>query len=159
MGTTAWRSTVALPRRPETRTSILYPAGLRTSMCDGSGAATWTHDKMGRILQERRTIGAVLGDYDTDAYNLDGSVSSITSLGYSVAYTYSGAGRPLTATNYVGGTNKPVSGATYAPPGELAAMTNGSTSTFTGIVTNNVYNKRLQPILLSAGVTGQNPVL
>ena len=37
-------------------------------------------------------------------------------------------------------------------------MTNGSTTGFTGIVTNNAYNNRLQPILLSAGVTGQNPV-
>jgi RHS repeat-associated protein len=135
-----------------------YPVGRRTSMCDGSGAANWTHDKTGRMLQERRTIGTVLGKYETDAYNLDGSPTTVTTLGYSVVYTYSGAGRPLTATNYTGGTNKLVLGATYAPPGELTAMTMGSTSTFTGIVTSNAYNDRLQPILLSAGVSGQNPV-
>ncbi len=136
-----------------------YPAGRRTSMCDGSGAVSWKHDTMGRLLQARRTIGAASGDYETDAYNLDGSPTSVTTLGYSITYTYSKAGRPLTATYY--GTNpatKFVSGATYAPPGELATMTMGSTSSFTGIVTNNFYNMRLQPIQLSAGVTGQNAV-
>lgn len=57
-----------------------YPKGRRTSMCDGSGAASWTHDSMGRVLHERRTIGSVSGDYDNDTYNLNGSVSNITSL-------------------------------------------------------------------------------
>ena len=135
-----------------------YPVGRRTAMCDGSGATSWKHDQMGRVLQERRTIGTVLGDYETDAYNLDGAPTSITSLGYSITYTYSAAERPITATNYTGGTTKFVTGATYAPPGELATMTLGSTSGFTGIVTNNAYNARLQPILLSAAVAGQNPV-
>jgi YD repeat-containing protein len=135
-----------------------YPVGRRTAMCDGSGATSWKHDSMGRVLQERRTIGAVLGDYENDTYNLDGSPTSVTTLGYSVAYTYSGAARPLTATNYTGGTNKLVSGAAYAPPGELTGMTMGSTSSFAGIVTNNAYDDRMQPILLSAGVSGQNPV-
>ncbi len=113
---------------------------------------------MGRVLQERRTIGSVIGDYETDVYNLNGSPTTVTTLGYSVAYTYGGAGRPLTATNYTGGTNKLVTGAIYTPPGELASMNMGSTTGFTGIVTNNVYNNRLQPVLLSAGVSGQNPV-
>ena len=48
-----------------------YPIGRRTAMCDGSGATSWKHDTMGRILQERRTIRAALGDYDTDVYNLN----------------------------------------------------------------------------------------
>ncbi len=135
-----------------------YPVGRRTAMCDGSGAASYTHDKMGRILRERRTIGAVLGDYENDSYNLDGSPATFTTLGYQVTYTYTGAGRPITASNYTGGTTNFVKSATYAPPGELTAMTLGSTSSFAGIVTNNAYNDRLQPILLSATVAGQNPV-
>jgi RHS repeat-associated protein len=140
--------------QPPTDTDT-YPTGRRTAMCDGSGAASFTHDKMGRFLQERRTIGGTVKDYETDAYNLAGSPSSVTSIGYTVTYTYNGAGRPLTATN---GATKFVSAATYAPPGELATLTMGSTSSFTGIVTSNAYNTRLQPILLSAGVSGQNPV-
>src|SRR5258708_26002676 len=118
-------------------------------MCERSGGASWSRDGMGRTLQERRTIGAVLGLYETDAYNLGGSPTSITSLGYSIGYTYGAAGRPISATNYLTPTTKFVSGATYAPPGELATMTSGSTSTFAGIVTSNAYYKRLQPILLS----------
>jgi RHS repeat-associated protein len=103
---------------------------------------------MGRILDERRTIGTVKGDYVNDAFNLDGSVASLTSLGgYGVLYTYSGAARPLTATH---STTQLVSGATYAPPGELAGMTMGAASGFAGIAVSDAYNDRLQPILLSA---------
>jgi RHS repeat-associated protein len=109
-------------------------------MCDGSGSSSWKHDKMGRILQERRTIGAAKGEYDTDVYNLDGSEASVTDFGYGVAYTYNGAGRPLTAENAASGNNF-VTAATYAPPGELAGFTNGTS--ISGAVT---YNSRLQPI-------------
>jgi len=124
-----------------------YPVGRRTSMCDGSGGTSWSHDTMGRILQERRTIGKAIGDYENDAFNLDGSVASVTSLGYGVTYTYSGAARPLTAMHSA--TNL-VTGATYAPPGELAGMTLGSATGFAGITVANAYSDRLQPILLSA---------
>src|SRR2546421_461501 len=30
-----------------------YPVGRRTAMCDGSGGTNWTHDQLGRVLQER----------------------------------------------------------------------------------------------------------
>jgi RHS repeat-associated protein len=128
-----------------------YPVGRRTAMCDGSGATSWIHDTMGRVLQERRTLGAVVGDYETDAYNLDGSPQSVTSLGFRIAYTYSGAARALTATN--NGTSpatKFVSAATYAPAGELVGATLGSATGFAGFTVSNSYNDRLQPILLSA---------
>ncbi|MGA9134866.1 MAG: RHS repeat-associated core domain-containing protein, partial [Candidatus Sulfotelmatobacter sp.] len=136
-----------------------YPIGRRTAMCDGAGGSSWSHDRMGRILQQRRTTGAAVGDYEVDAYNLDGSPISVATLGYTVTYTYSAAARPVSAINY--GTSpatKFVTAATYAPPGELATMTMGTTTSFTGIVTSNAYNNRLQPILLSAAVAGQNPV-
>jgi RHS repeat-associated protein len=132
-----------------------YPIGRRTSMCDGSGATAWAHDKVGRVLQERRTINTVKGDYENDAFNLDGSVASATSLGYQVSYTYGGAALPLTATH---STTNFLTGATYAPPGELTGGTLGSATGFAGFTVNNAYNDRLQPILLSAAVTGQNPV-
>lgn len=122
-----------------------YPVGSRTSMCDGSGATTWTHDKMGRILHERRTIGAVKGDFDNDTYNLDGSVTNVTSLGYDVAYTYDGAGRVTTAKNSADPFSY-VTSATYAPPGEVASVSLGAAP----ITVTNYYNNRLQPILLSA---------
>jgi RHS repeat-associated protein len=124
-----------------------YPVGHRTAMCDGSGATSWKHDQMGRVLQERRTIGTAVGQYDTDTYNLDGSPASVTILGYGVTYTYSGAARPLTAVH---SSTKFVGSATYAPPGELAGMKLGVATGFAGIIVSNAYNKRLQPILLSA---------
>jgi RHS repeat-associated protein len=128
-----------------------YPIGRRTSICDGSGATSWAHDQMGRIKTERRTIGAAVGDYETDTYNLDGSVGGLTVLGKSVAYVYKGAARPISAISY--STNPAtnyVTSATYAPFGGLTSLVNGSTSGFTGITTTNAYNNRLQPILLSA---------
>jgi RHS repeat-associated protein len=136
-----------------------YPIGRRTAMCDGAGGSSWSHDMMGRILDQRRTTGAAIGDYEIDTYNFDGSPRVVTTLGFSVAYGYNAAERPISAVN--NGTNpatKFVTAATYAPPGELATMTMGSTTSFTGIVTSNAYNNRLQPILLSAAVAGQNAV-
>jgi len=89
----------------------------------------------------------VRGDYENDTFNLDGSVASVTSLGFNVGYTYGGAAQPLKATH---SSTNVVTGATYAPPGELTGMTLGSATGFTGITVNNAYNDRLQPILLSA---------
>src|SRR5262249_59442 len=132
-----------------------YPIGTRTSMCDGSGAATWIHDQMGRVKEERRTIGAASGKFIKYTYSLDRSLDPLTRLPPdATTYTYNGAGQPITAKD-VGASINYVTAATYAPPGELTAMTMGSATGFAGIVTTNVYNNRLQPILLSAGVTGQ----
>lgn len=58
-----------------------------------------------------------------------------------------GDDRPTTAKDTV---NNYVQAASYAPPGELAGMTNGAS-----ISVSNAYNSRLQPILLSAtGASG-----
>ncbi|HYM76313.1 MAG TPA: RHS repeat-associated core domain-containing protein [Candidatus Dormibacteraeota bacterium] len=122
-----------------------YPKGRRTSMCDASGAASWSHDKMGRVLHERRTIGSVKGDYDNDTFNLDGSVATVTSLGYGVTYTYNAAGRPITAKNSADPFNY-VTSANYAPFGGLTAMSMGAQP----ITISNSYNNRLQPTTLSA---------
>ena len=80
-------------------------------------------------------------------YNLDGSLSTLTyPSGDIVTYTSGGAGRPLqvndSVNNYVGYSGN---SATYTPNGALASMTNGYTGPFTGYVTSNSYNKRLQP--------------
>jgi RHS repeat-associated protein len=131
-----------------------YPIGRRTSMCDGSGATKWTHDKMGRILQERRTIGAVSGDYDNENFNLDGSVATVTALGYPITYSYNNARQLLNVENSSDPFNFETS-VTYTPPGEIASANLGGSS---GQITiSNAYNDRLQPILLSAS-TSSGPV-
>jgi uncharacterized protein RhaS with RHS repeats len=125
--------------------------GSLTAMCDGSGATAWSHDKRGRVVQEGRFIAAVtpakLVNY---GYNLDGSLQYLTTPPLkTVVYSYNGVGRPTKAIDSIDGINF-VTGATYAPPGELAGMTMGSATGFAGIVTTNAYNDRLRPILLSA---------
>jgi RHS repeat-associated protein len=125
-----------------------YPKGRRTSMCDGSGGTSWSHEQVGRIKQERRAIGAVQGDYETDTYNLDGSVATLTALGYKVTYTYSGAGRVITAKNGADPFNY-VTSASYAPFGALAGMSMGASP----ITVSDSYSSRLQPVVLSASTT------
>jgi len=132
--------------------------GRRTGMTDGPGSATWVYDLMGRVTSETRVTSNVT-KATSYVYNMDGSVKSITYPStHTVNYTYSAAGRALSAIDPAGPINYATS-ATYAPPGELATYTNGFVSGgFAGIATANFYNSRLQPYRLSAG-TGPVPSL
>ena len=129
-----------------------YPIGRRTSMCDGSGGTSWAHDTMGRVLQERRKIGpaSTAAKYVSYTFNLDGSLNTVTTAPErSVAYTYSGAGRPTTMAD-PGDSINFAKQAVYAPPGGLTGATWGSSTAFAGFTVANAYNSRLQPILRSA---------
>ena len=127
-----------------------YPKGRRTAMCDGSGATSWSHDKMGRALSEKRDTDGVT-QTTSNTYNLDGSLSTLTypSTGEVITYAPGGAGRPTAAQDLTNSINY-VESATYAPSGGLTSMVNGKTASLAGITTTNAYNDRLQPILLSA---------
>ncbi|HWW16044.1 MAG TPA: RHS repeat-associated core domain-containing protein [Candidatus Dormibacteraeota bacterium] len=128
-----------------------YPIGRRTSMCDGSGGTSWIHDKMGRVKQERRSIGAEgVNHYIDYTFNVDGSLGVLqTPPMKTLNYTYSGAGRATKLIDSTDNINFALS-ATYAPSGGLATATLGSASNFSGFSVTNYYNDRLQPILLSA---------
>jgi RHS repeat-associated protein len=139
------------PAQPPPGDTDSYPVGRRTSMCDASGATNWIHDVMGRIKSERRTIGAAAGKFDTDVYNLDGSIANLTVPGYSIAYTYSRAQRPLTATNFNTPETKFVTAASYAPFGGVTSATWGAGTT--AITITDSYNSRLQPTTLSAATS------
>jgi len=147
---------------PPTITSPTNLIGRRSAMCAGESGSSWSYDSMGRPLLETRINagGSNQTKYSvTYAYNLDGSVKTLTyPSGDVITYTPGGAGRPLgvsdsTNTYVASGTSNH---ATYAPNGSLAGMANGYTSSFAGIVTANIYNDRLQPILYSAGISGQS---
>jgi YD repeat-containing protein len=128
------------------------PLGNRTSMCDGSGGTSWIHDSMGRVTQERRTIGGAAGKFIDYTYNLDGSLSKLSTPPLkTIIYTQGKAGRTLSAVDTTDSINFATS-ATYAPPGELTGMVNGLATPFAGFITTNSYNSRLQPILLSASI-------
>src|SRR5258707_13917043 len=103
---------------------------------------------MGSIKQESGAIGEFQGDYDTETYNLDGSVATLTALGYKVTYTYSGAGRVITAKNGADPFNY-VTSASYTPFGALAGMSMGASP----ITVSDSYSIRLQPVVLSASTT------
>lgn len=128
-----------------------YPVGRETSMCDGSGGTSWTHEKMGRVNQERRAIGKLsVSHYVNYTFNLDGSLKVLqTPPMKNLNYTYNGAGRAIQLVDSTDNINFALN-ATYAPPGELTGVTLGSASGFAGFAVTNAYNNRLQPILLSA---------
>jgi RHS repeat-associated protein len=130
-----------------------YPKGHQTAMCDGSGATSWIHDQMGRLLQESRIIGTASSPAKqvTYGYNKDGSLASlVTPPMKTVTYTVGAAGRATQVLD-TGDSITFATSATYAPPGELAGATLGYVAGgFAGFTVSNAYNMRLQPILLSA---------
>jgi len=124
--------------------------GRRSSMCSQESTSSFSYDPMGRIIAEVRSIGLNTPITNASAYTYykDGSLNKLTyPSGDVVTYTVGGAGRVTqisdTANNFVVARTTPPM---YAPHGALLAMTQGS-----GIITENIYNDRLQPILLSAG--------
>jgi RHS repeat-associated protein len=128
-----------------------YPIGRNTSMCDGSGGTSWIHDTMGRVKQERRSIGTEnVSHYVDYTHNLDGLLSVLqTPPMKQLNYTYNGAAQAIKLVDSTDNINFALSG-TYAPSGELTGVTLGSATDFNGFTITNAYNDRLQPILLSA---------
>jgi RHS repeat-associated protein len=127
--------------------------GRRTAMCSSNSSSAWSYDFMGRPLFEARDNKGSSAKVYTVGYTYfkDGSLNTLTyPSGDVMTYTVAGAGRPLQLTD--SGNNFATSAA-YTPSGLLNGMTSGN-----GIVTSNVYNDRLQPILLSAGLSGHSPV-
>ncbi len=122
------------------------PIGNRTAMCDASGATSWSHDALGRVATESRTIhGATnLTKSITYGYNLDGSLASLTyPSGRIVTYTSSAAGRTLSAAESAASITY-ATGATYAPTGALSGVQLG------GTFGRWSYNSRLQPLQIYA---------
>ncbi|MGO9209802.1 MAG: RHS repeat-associated core domain-containing protein, partial [Terriglobales bacterium] len=123
------------------------PKSTRTAMCDGSGATSWAHDSMGRVITEGRIINGVSGTTKY-SYYLDGGLNVlIYPSGSSIAYTVNSLGsntaaRMLQALD-VGNNINYVTTASYAPPGELQASTNGGS-----VYARATYNSRLQPLEL-----------
>jgi RHS repeat-associated protein len=132
--------------------SDINPKGNRTAMCDASGATAWTHDSIGRILQENRTNnGHTLAVNYT--YNFDGSLATLKyPSGRTVTYVPNSIGRTISAVDTVNNVNY-VTDATYAPQGAMAFLVNGFVSGgFAGITTTDTYNNRLQPLGLISKV-------
>lgn len=121
------------------------PKGYRTGMCDGAGSEAWSHDQMGRTLNDQRVTNGVTKTISyTYAPFVDGSIDKITyPSGLAVTYTYDGAERPASATDSNG--NSYALNATYAPQGALQTATLSATPLFAGFSVLNSYTPRLQP--------------
>jgi RHS repeat-associated protein len=129
--------------------------GRRSAMCSGKSSSAFSYDQMGRPIERRANRGSSVKTYTINhTYYKDGSINTLTfPSGDVVTYKVGGAARVTqvgdSSNNYVGYSGNT---AAYAPTGAIASMVEGHTNTFAGIATSNIYNDRLQPILLSASV-------
>jgi RHS repeat-associated protein len=123
--------------------SSSYGKGRRTAMSDGSGNTGWNYSSTGRVSSEQRTIAGITKTLSY-AYNLDGSINTITyPSGRVVTYNVGGAQRPLSVTDS-NGTQYALS-ATYAPTGALSTAIYGQVSGgFAGTTENRIYSNRLE---------------
>ncbi len=135
-----------------------YPKPNATAICDASGATSWSHDQMGRLASEKRTIKGstnITNSITYAPYYLDGSLQNLTyPSGRIITYTLNGAApytasRPVSAVETAHSINYATS-ATYAPQGALASLTAGS-SIFGGFS----YNSRLQPLQIYYGTVAR----
>jgi RHS repeat-associated protein len=133
--------------------------GHLTSLTDQAGTASYSYDILGRLATETRTItganNASISKNLSYSYNLDGSLKTLTyPSGNVVTYTPDSAGRTLSAIDSGNSINY-VTGATYGPDSALTSFISGNSGTFAGITNAFTYNKRLQPVAMSANAPGQ----
>lgn len=129
--------------------TIANGVGHRTGMDDASGSTGWTYDSMGREITERRTITGITKTISS-SYNLDGSQATLTyPSGRVLTLGYDTGGKLLSAVDVLNNINY-VTGAAYNAAGELTAAAYGA-----NINLSNSFNKRLQPIFLTASTSSQ----
>jgi RHS repeat-associated protein len=157
--------TYAPPACPITTPIISYTydsgtnaKGHLTSLTDQAGTATYGYDVLGRLTTETRTLtganNAAISKTFSYSYNLDGSIKTLTyPSGKVITYSPDSAGRMLSAVDGGSGINY-VTGATYGPDSALTGFVSGSGGA--AAITNSFsYNKRLQPVNMSASTTSQ----
>jgi len=133
--------------------------GHLTSLLDQAGTATYAYDILGRLTTETRTLtganSAAISKTVSYEYNLDGSLYKLHyPSGAIVTYTPDSAGRTLSAVDSGSGINY-VTGATYGPDSALTGFISGNSASFAGITNSFAYNKRLQPLTMSATASSQ----
>ncbi|HXB21392.1 MAG TPA: hypothetical protein VNV88_08425, partial [Candidatus Solibacter sp.] len=136
--------------------------GHLTSLTDQAGSASYSYDTLSRVASEQRIIAGVTKNMSY-TYNLDGSVATVTyPSNATITYTPDSAGRMLKAVDS-GNPSAGASGqainyvinATYGPDNGLTGFVSGQSASFTGITSSFSYNKRLQPVNMTASSPGQ----
>jgi RHS repeat-associated protein len=144
--------------------SYVYDSGTNakghlTSLTDQAGTASYTYDILGRLSAETRTLtganNASIPKNLSYEYNLDGSLYKLHyPSGNVVTYEPGAAGLTLSAKDSGNNINY-VTSATYGPDSGLAGFVSGYSTSFAGITNAFTYNKRLQPVNMSANAPGQ----
>jgi RHS repeat-associated protein len=132
--------------------------GKLTQMIDQAGTVTYSYDILGRLTSETRTLtganNAAISKTLSYDYNLDGSLKTLHyPSGAAIAYTPDSAGRMLSAIDTANSINY-VTGASYGPDSALTGFVSGSGGP-ASITSSFSYNKRLQPLTMSASTPGQ----
>jgi RHS repeat-associated protein len=131
-----------------------FAIGKLTSLTDQAGSASYTYDNLGRMISETRVIAGVSKSMSYD-YNLDGSIKTIHyPSGAAVTYAPDFAGRLLSAVDIPNNINY-ITGAQYQADGQLTGFISGNAAAFAGITNTFSFNKRLQPINMSASAPSQ----
>src|SRR5258708_5694762 len=126
--------------------------GRLSSFTDQAGSGSYTYYVLGRIASEQRTITGSpnVTKNMSYTYNAAGMVKNVVyPSGATVAYKPDAAGRILSALD-AGNNINYVKNGTYGPDGQLTGFLSGQTASFAGISNSFTYNKRLQPINMSA---------
>jgi RHS repeat-associated protein len=93
--------------------------------------------------------------FGADGYQLGGSLKTLTYPSVAVVtYTPDSAGRDLSAVDNGNGVNY-VTSATYDATSALTGFVSGYTGGFAGITNTFIFNKRLQPVFMSASAPSQ----
>jgi RHS repeat-associated protein len=128
--------------------------GHMTSLIDQAGSASYTYDLMGRIHTESRTISGQSKNLSY-GYDLSGFLTSITYPSQTtVNYTSDAAGHVVSAIDMASNIQY-VTGASYGPDGAITGFISGSSASFAGITNSFSYNKRMQPVTMSAASSAQ----
>src|SRR5262249_41035693 len=128
--------------------------GHLTSLTDQAGSGSYTYDPLGRVSSENRTLAGIQKSLSY-SYNLDNSIATLTYPSNAVVtYTPDAAGRILSAVDNRNNISY-VTSTTYGPDSSLTGFVSGHTSTFNGITNSFSYNKRLQPVTMSASAPNQ----
>jgi RHS repeat-associated protein len=128
--------------------------GHLTHVADQAGTADYIYDVLGRLASETRVISGISKSISYD-YNLDGSVKTLHyPSGAAITYTPDSAGRILQAVDSANGINY-ATAATYQADGQMTGFISGNGTGFAGITNTFSYNKRLQPINMSASAPSQ----
>jgi hypothetical protein len=129
--------------------------GKLTSLVDQAGSATYGYDILNRLATEQRTLTGASKPISYE-YNLVDSVKVLHyPSGTAVSYTpwnngtIGVSGVVQSTVDNGNGINYATAGA-HDAPGDLTSFISGNTGSFVGITNTFTFNKRLQPLLMSA---------